>query len=187
MPYAALTAAAPVDPAALLGPLPATNKLRGNPDLALVPHRGARTRAGGPRRSRASQGKLCCPAGQARGQAPHRGRSPGPLTPESLPQGRLGDCIRVREARTIHGSYGANARAENRRPLTLLRISRVNVSLDRYQAHLPPAPSANRPPQGAPTPGPTAPFKPFRVDPLNREPAAKLGSTASFKPSRIDP
>jgi hypothetical protein len=34
------------------------------------------------------------------------------------------------------------------------------------------APSANRPPQGAPAPGSTAPFKPFRIDPLNREPGA---------------
>ena len=31
------------------------------------------------------------------------------------------------------------------------------------------APSANRPPQGVPTPGPVAPSKPFRIDPLNRE------------------
>jgi hypothetical protein len=37
------------------------------------------------------------------------------------------------------------------------------------------APSANRPPQGAPTPGPVAPIKPFRTDPLNREPTAKPG------------
>jgi len=33
----------------------------------------------------------------------------------------------------------------------------------------------------------TAPFKPFRIDPLNREPTAKPGSIAPFKPSRIDP
>ena len=46
---------------------------------------------------------------------------------------------------------------------------------------------AIRPPQRAPTPGPTAPFKPFRIDPLNREPTAKAGSTAPFKPSRTDP
>jgi hypothetical protein len=45
---------------------------------------------------------------------------------------------------------------------------------------------ANRPPQGAPTPGSTAPFKPSRTDPLNREPAAKP-ATASFKPFRTDP
>jgi len=35
--------------------------------------------------------------------------------------------------------------------------------------------------------GSTVPFKPFRTDPLNREPAAKSGSTAPFKPFRIDP
>jgi hypothetical protein len=45
---------------------------------------------------------------------------------------------------------------------------------------------AKRFPQGAPTPGPTAPFKPFRTDPLNREPTAKP-VTAPFKPFRIDP
>jgi hypothetical protein len=44
----------------------------------------------------------------------------------------------------------------------------------------------NRPPQRAPAPGPTAPFKPFRTDPLNREPTAK-SATAPFKPFRIDP
>ena len=46
---------------------------------------------------------------------------------------------------------------------------------------------ANRPPREAPTPGRTAPFKPFRTDPLNREPTAKPGSTAPFKPFRTDP
>jgi len=45
----------------------------------------------------------------------------------------------------------------------------------------------NRSPQRAPAPGSTAPFKPFRIDPLNREPTATPGSTAPFKPSRIDP
>jgi len=40
--------------------------------------------------------------------------------------------------------------------------------------------------QGAPTPGLTAPFKPFRADPLNREPTAKP-TTAPFKPFRTDP
>ncbi|HLB98997.1 MAG TPA: hypothetical protein VJK90_15095, partial [Acetobacteraceae bacterium] len=46
---------------------------------------------------------------------------------------------------------------------------------------------ANRPPQGAPTPGPTVPCKQFRTDPLNREPAAKPGPTVPFKPFRTDP
>jgi hypothetical protein len=45
---------------------------------------------------------------------------------------------------------------------------------------------ANRPPQGAPTPGPTAPFAPSRIDPMDREPAAK-SAIAPFKQSRIDP
>jgi hypothetical protein len=92
----------------------------------------------------------------------------------------------VREARTIHGNPGANARA-NRHRLTLLRISRVDIALDRYQGYLPPARSAYRPAQVPLTAGPTAPFKHSRIDPLNREPTAKPGSTAPFKPFRTDP
>jgi hypothetical protein len=45
--------------------------------------------------------------------------------------------------------------------------------------------SAIRPPQGPPTPGPTVPFKPFRTDPLNREPGAfpaPLSSTSTSLP-----
>ena len=91
------------------------------------------------------------------------------------------------DVRTIHGTFGSNASAENHDRRTLLRIGRVGIALDRYQVHLPPTPSANSPPQGAPAPGPTAPFKPSRIDPLNREPTAKPGSTVPFKPSRIDP
>ena len=45
----------------------------------------------------------------------------------------------------------------------------------------------NRPPQWARTPDPTVPFKPSRIDPLNREPTAQPGSTAPSKPSRTDP
>jgi translation initiation factor IF-2 len=37
------------------------------------------------------------------------------------------------------------------------------------------------------TPSPTAPFKPSRIDPMDREPTAKPAPTAPFKPSRIDP
>ena len=44
----------------------------------------------------------------------------------------------------------------------------------------------NRSPQGTPKPAPTAPLKPFRTDPLIREPAAK-SAIALFKPFRIDP
>jgi hypothetical protein len=46
--------------------------------------------------------------------------------------------------------------------------------------------AASRPPQRALTPDATAPFKPSRVDPLNREPTAKP-ATAPFKPFRLDP
>ena len=108
----------------------------------------------------------------------HSGRSPGPRTPEGLPRRGPGARIRVRDARTIHGSYGANARADNCHGLTLLRISWVDIALDRYQANMPPASSANRPPQRAPTPSPTVPSKPSSNDPLNREPTAKTGATA---------
>jgi hypothetical protein len=47
-------------------------------------------------------------------------------------------------------------------------------------------PRAPRHPQGAPTRGPTASFKPFRTDPLNREPTAKP-ATSPYKPFRTDP
>jgi hypothetical protein len=46
---------------------------------------------------------------------------------------------------------------------------------------------AIRPSQGAPTAGPVAPFKPSRIDPLNREPATKPVPTEPFKPFRTDP
>jgi|HubBroStandDraft_1064217.scaffolds.fasta_scaffold174500_1 hypothetical protein len=45
-------------------------------------------------------------------------------------------------ARTNHGNHGAEPRAENRYRLTLLRIGRVDIALDRYQAHLPRSPLA---------------------------------------------
>jgi hypothetical protein len=187
MPYAAFTTAARAQPAAWLPPLPATKKFRGNPNLALAPRRGVRTRAGRLCRSPAIHGKLRCPAGKARGQAPHGGRSPGPRTPDGPPQQRPRGRIRVRDARNIHGNDGANASAENRHRRTLLRVSRVDIALDRHQAHLPSEPSAHRPPQGAPTSGPTVRFKPSRIDPLNREPTAKPGPTMPFKPSCIGP
>jgi hypothetical protein len=162
----------------LLAPLPAANKLRRNPNVALDPCRGAR--AGCTCRSPAIHGRLRCSAGQARGQAPHGGRNAGPRTPETLPRRRpVGPPaqrprgrIRVRDARTVNGNDGANASADNRHRRTLLRIGLVDVALDRHQPRLPFALSANRPPQGAPTPGPTAPFKPSRIDPLNRDPGA---------------
>jgi hypothetical protein len=120
MPHAAPASAVPIDPAALLPAPPTTNPLRGNPDLALAP------------------------AQPARGQAPHGGRSPGPRTPETLPRQRRGRGIPVCDVRTIHGTFGSNARAENHDRRTLLHIGLVGIALDRYQAHLPPAPSAAR-------------------------------------------
>jgi hypothetical protein len=78
-----LSAPTPADPAALLPPLPtAATKRRGNPNLALASHCGARTRAGCPCRSPAIHGKLRCRM--------HDGRSPSPRTPESLPRRRPG-------------------------------------------------------------------------------------------------
>jgi hypothetical protein len=50
----------------------------------------------------------------------------------------------VCDVRTIHGTFGSNARAENHDRRTLLHIGLVGIALDRYQAHLPPAPSAAR-------------------------------------------
>jgi hypothetical protein len=42
-------------------------------------------------------------------------------------------------------------------------------------------------PRPATRPGSTGPFKPFRIDPMDREPAAKSAPTAPFKAFRIDP
>ena len=61
----------------------------------------------------------------------HGRRSLGPRTPESR--------VRVHDARTIHGGHGAEARAENRFCITVLRINRVTIASDFYHAHLPPA------------------------------------------------
>jgi hypothetical protein len=165
MSYAAFTAAASAHPAALL-PAPPATTLRGNPNLARAPAAASAPAPAAPAAPPRST-KLCCRM--------HGGRSPGPGTPESLPQAEARGPYPGRDARTIHGNDSANASADNRHRLTLLRISRVDVALHRYQARLPPAPSANCPLQGAPMPGPTAPFKPSRTDPLNREPDAVPG------------
>src|SRR5579863_4962696 len=55
-----------------------------------------------------------------------------------------------------------------------------------------PQPDASQEGPGPAHPHPAAPaavtpFKPFRIDPLNREPKAKPSATAPSKPSRIDP
>ena len=90
MPYAAFTATAPADPVALLPPLPATNKLRGNPNLGLAPAqpargldpRGTHTRRGCPRRSPTIDSKLRC--------CMHGGRSPVRARPRAYPGGGPG-------------------------------------------------------------------------------------------------
>ncbi len=114
-----LSATAP--PAGCVPPSPA-RKPRGNPTLQLAPRCGARTRAGCPCQAPAIRGKLRCRL--------HGGRSTGPRTPE----GRAN----IRTARTIHGGYGATARAKNRRRITLLSRNRVVVAADRYLDFLPP-------------------------------------------------
>ena len=187
MPHACLTAAAPADQAAFLPPPPPTAKRCGNPNRHLAPARlargpdprSARTRSGGPCRSPAIHGKLRCPAGQARGQAPHGGRSPGPRTPEGLPRPRPGAASGCATPAPSMATT-ASTRADNRHRVTRLRIIR--------HARTPHWPSFEysrwpgftcrlRPRNPAPTikTGSTAPFKPFRTDPLNREPGAFPG------------
>jgi hypothetical protein len=107
----ACTTAASASPPKTQPPSPApTIKRRGNPTLALIPRCGARTRAGCPCRAPAIHGKVRCPAGQARGQAPHGGRSTGPRTAEGM--------ARLRAAHTTHGDYSAENRAFLRHHVT---------------------------------------------------------------------
>ena len=107
--------------AALVAEAP-TPKRRGNPNLGLAPRCGARTRAGCPCRAPAIRGKLRCRM--------HGGRSTGPRTAEGL--------ARLRAARTIHGHYGAEARARDRHILTLARRTRVAIGAVRHADRLPP-------------------------------------------------
>ncbi len=129
MPHASPTSAAPADPAAHHLPPPTAAKPRGNPNLGLAPRRPhprwlPLPLPRDPRQTTRSHARRAQPR-------PAHAREPAPA--------EAGGRIRVRDARTIHGDYGANARAANRFRLTLLRISRVDIALDRYQAHLPPA------------------------------------------------
>ena len=94
---------------ALAPPPGPTRKRRGNPNLALAPRCGARTRSGCPCRAPAIRGKLRCRM--------HGGRSTGPRTQD----GRA----RIAAARTIHGRYGSEWRAHDRRILSLARRGRV--------------------------------------------------------------
>ena len=114
-------------------------KTRGNPNLALAPRCGARTRAGCPCRSPAVRGKQRCRM--------HGGRSTGPRTAEGL--------ARLRAAHTTHGRYGADWRAHDRLVLTRVRRMRVLIEAIRHRARLPtdllarldiPAPELRPPP-----------------------------------------
>jgi hypothetical protein len=98
------------------------HSVRGNPNLALAPRCGARTRAGCPCRAPAIRGKLRCRM--------HGGRSTGPRTAEGL--------ARLRAARTIHGHYSAKTRARDRHLITVARRWRVGREARRYRAWLPP-------------------------------------------------
>ncbi len=104
-------------------PPPPAKKPRGNPTLHLAHRCGARTRAGCPCQAPAIRGKLRCRL--------HGGRSTGPRTP----QGREN----IRKARTKHGRYSANERAERRYLITLLRRNRIKVAAKRYLDFLHPA------------------------------------------------
>jgi hypothetical protein len=95
---------------------------RGNPNLALAPRCGARTRAGCPCRAPAIRGKLRCRM--------HGGRSTGPRTEEGL--------ARLRASRTIHGHYSAEARAYDRHVHTLRGRGQVALEAIRHRDRLPP-------------------------------------------------
>jgi hypothetical protein len=114
-----------VDPPLTRDPTPPPGpvaKRRGNPNLSLAPRCGARTRSGCPCGAPAIRGKLRCRM--------HGGRSTGPRTAA----GRA----RVAAARTIHGRYGAEARAHDRFILGFARYGRVFRAALRYSDHLPP-------------------------------------------------
>ena len=121
-PLACTTAAPASQPSTQPNAPPPTTKRRGNPNLALIPRCGARTRAGCPCRAPAIHGKLRCRM--------HGGRSTGPRTKE----GRA----RIAAARTTHGRYGADTRAFNRHHVTFLRRSSVRMGAVLYCDRLPP-------------------------------------------------
>ena len=111
-------------PAAPAAPPPnpaATTKRRGNPNLALAPRCGARTRAGCACRSPAIRGKLRCRM--------HGGRSTGPRTAEGME--------RLRAARTVHGGFSAATRARLRYSITALRRGLVGSAALVYVERLP--------------------------------------------------
>jgi hypothetical protein len=110
-------------PHVLSDPPPAAgNPRRGNPNLALAPRCGARTRAGCRCRAPAIRAKLRCRM--------HGGRSTGPRTEEGL--------ARLRAARTVHGHYSGDARAYDRHVLTLRGRWQVASEAVRHHDRLPP-------------------------------------------------
>jgi hypothetical protein len=114
--------AVPAGPPASPGAAPPlARKRRGNPNLGLALRCGARTRGGCPCRAPAIYGKLRCRM--------HGGRSTGPRTAEGM--------ARLRAARTVHGTYGAEMRALNRHDLTALRRGVVGNEAVRCVDRLP--------------------------------------------------
>jgi hypothetical protein len=107
------------------GPLRGGNP-RGNPNLA--PRCGAKTRAGLACRAPA-MGNGRRPAGQARGQAPHGGRSTGPRNAAGL--------AKLAAAHTTHGRYGGAAWARDRYHRTLIARTRLDRAAVWFRAYLP--------------------------------------------------
>ena len=190
---AALTANAPdpAEPAAFL-PAPPTAKPGGNRNLHLAPAQPARgapapsmattapTRA--PRTATASP---CCASAGFDIALDRPQAHPPPMFAARLPR-----CptVLMPPLRPRGGITAAEDRAMRHPVAASLAPWRAAVAEAHSAAHAAGlrAP-AIRPSQGAPTPGPVAPFKPFRIDPPNREPAAEPNSTVPSKPSRIDP
>jgi hypothetical protein len=142
-------------------PRAAAKQRRGNPNLALAPRCGARTRAGCPCRAPAIRGRLRCRM--------HGGRSTGPRTAEGL--------ARLRQARTIHGRYGAEIRARDRNMLAIFRRGQVLLEAVRCIDRLPPelAGRLNRmPPALMPPPFPSAELSRAQDRALMRAEAAAL-------------
>jgi hypothetical protein len=142
-------------------PRAAAKQRRGNPNLALAPRCGARTRAGCPCRAPAIRGRLRCRM--------HGGRSTGPRTEEGL--------ARLRKARTIHGRYDAEVRARDRNMLAIFRRGQVLLEAVRCIDRLPPelAGRLNRmPPALMPPPFPSAGLTRAQDRALMRAEAAAL-------------
>jgi hypothetical protein len=164
MPALSPVVASPVAASVVAPGLPRapTATRRGNPDLALAPRCGARTRAGCPFRAPAIHDKSRCRM--------HGGRSTGPRTEDGM--------ARMRAARTVHGAYGATTRAINRHNLTVLRRGRVEVDAVRCLYRLPPVLAdrlARMPPELLPPPYPDGGLTPTQDRRVQREEVEALG------------